>query len=149
MLMFNAFKASARRVEDVCAAIGFDDGQPVHGGFVYDDSCFIEDNTSTDPDFAAKGKFYLLIERSDWISDDRDYLAKILWAYHYLFETTEAVALAGDDLDDFIQGYCTAENIKVDGDVFGQAFSGGTFFTPREASTILFRAADLHGLLAA
>ena len=40
---------------------------------------YIEDNPD-DP----RGKYYLLIERSDWISNDLDELEAILWAMAYI-----------------------------------------------------------------
>lgn len=134
-LPFLQFLATKTRTEDICAASGFDDGQPVHGGFVFDGGCYIEDNSSVDPAFAARGKFYLLIERSDWISDDLDWLAKILWAYHYVFETQDVVTLTGDDIRYFAEGYCAA--CRYDVEATRDFFVGFESVTPREAANTL------------
>ncbi len=143
-LPFQQFLASKVRTEDICAACGFDDGQPVHGGFIFDGGCYIEDNISVDPEFAARGRYYLLIERSDWVGDDLDYLAKILWAYHYVFETQDVVTLADSELDYFIQGFCAARGYTVDGDLFGVVFSGPGPFSPREAADMIDAAVALE-----
>lgn len=146
-LGFAQFVASKKRTEDVCAAVGFDDGTPPHGGFTYaDNAAYIEDNASVDPAFAARGKFYLLIERSDWISDDLTHLEKILWAYHYLLEGPDPFTLTGDDLDYFVQGYCAAIGARVDGDVFGVVFSGAESFDPRDAAALIDVAVRTYNL---
>lgn len=122
-MTFPEFQKSRREVADVSAIVGFDDGRGAVPGFLYaDDSCYIE-RLEGDP----RGKFYLLVERSDWISDDLARLENILWAEHYLSEGTEGTAMlssADGTLDDFVLGFCAARGLTCDGDIFGVAYSG-------------------------
>lgn len=144
-MTFAEFLASKRRTETMCADLGYDDGLPERGGFIYAGNCFIEDNTAGPPDFAARGKYYLLIERFDWVSDDLEEMEKILWACWHLHES-DTGPLTGDDLDVFVQGFCAAYNIRVDGDVFGVAFSGKDAFARAEAEQIITSSAKAFGL---
>lgn len=140
-LMFEAFKASMRRVENLQDVGAIDPADGPNGGYVYEDGCYIEDNNATDPAILAMGKHYLLIGREDWIDDDLDRLAKILWAYHYIPESIVPAELRGGDLDTFIQGYCDARGLVVDGDLFGVEFSGADAVSAEEAITAIERLA--------
>lgn len=145
-LNFEDFVATKTRSEAICAAIGFDDGQPERGGFIYDaGGAYIEDNTAGTPEFMAKGKYYLLIERQDWVTDDLARLELLLWSNHYVF-CEQGVQLAGADLDKFIQGICDAYGFKVDGDVFGVAFSGFDALSPTDALAIIQSTAHAYSL---
>ncbi len=148
-MTFAEFVASRRRTETICADIGFDDGEIERGGFIYGGDigqCYIEDATTGFPS-ARRGKYYLLIERMDWISDDLAEMEKILWAEHFVYECEPPeFMLSGDDLDAFVQGHCAANNIEVDGDVFGIAFSGQDAYSPREAAGLIDSFASMFEL---
>lgn len=139
-LTFPAFQATKREVDDVGTVFGFaysgeDRSLP---GFVYADSCYIE-KLADNP----RGAFHLLIERSDWISDDLADLERILWAQHYLPETCspdDTLDVADGTLDDFVVGMCAAHGKEVDGDLFGVLFSGKEKFGVAEARDIIMDA---------
>lgn len=137
-LTFPEFQATKREVDDVGNALDFDYGDGIiHPGFIYADSYYIEKLTDN-----PRGAFYLLIDRSDWISDDLASLERILWAQHYLPETCspDDTLDADGTLDDFVVGMCTAHGKDVDGDLFGVLFSGKEKFGVREARDIIMHA---------
>lgn len=124
--LFDAFVASRRLCMDIGKALNADMGREDRTvGFMYDHGCYIE--------IQDDGRFYLIIERSDWIDSDLDKLERILWAMHYLEESAGLQPLAestimlsahNGDLDTYIVGVCAFYNVPVDGDAFGLIFSG-------------------------
>src|SRR3954470_17079879 len=116
MLSFEQFQTSRKHVDDIREAVGFDDDQGNRSGYVYDLGCYIEDH--------ADG-FYLIIERSDYISADLAELERILYRDWYVHEAAASRTLNTDDssLDKFIQDYCPKHGIEIDGDVFGMMFA--------------------------
>lgn len=126
-MTYDEFLASKRRTETVCHDIGFDDGEPERGGFIYADCCYIEDAPH---ELIERGKYFLLIERFDWISDDLEEMQKILWACHYVRD-----AGIERDLVAFMEGICASRNTKADSDLF-KALAGQASFTPSEAEAI-------------
>lgn len=139
-----AFRASKRRTETICADLLIDDGEAERGGFIYDAAkvqCYIEDSFAPD-----RGKYYLLIERSNWISDDLEKLERILWAMHYAYEAGANLNIGDGTLDDFVNGYCDARGYRVDGDVFAQVFSGADDYTPHDAADRIEMGAETWGL---
>lgn len=110
-------------------------------GFVYADSCYIENCNITDarnPLDIKRGKYQLVIERSDWLSDDLTSLESILWAEHYLFDTADVILRTDDGtLDDFVRAICASFAKPVDGDLFGVRFSGKREWSPGEAREII------------
>jgi hypothetical protein len=78
ILTFEQFQASKKHVDDIREAVGFDDDQGLRGGYVYDLGCYIED--------APNGGYYLIIERSDYVSSDLAELEAILYRDWYVAE---------------------------------------------------------------
>lgn len=112
MMTFRDFQATRTR-GDVSETYG-DDTSPVTG-FNYaggSQIAFTDDSL---------GKYHLLIERFEWVSDDLEKLERILWANHSL---ESDFVLNESDLDIFIQGYCEARNKPIDGDFFSHVFTG-------------------------
>ncbi|ATU94412.1 hypothetical protein [Phyllobacterium zundukense] len=115
---------------DLPARLGVDPDSVAKTGYVYAGDTYIEDN----PD-DARGKYYLLIERTDWISNDLEELEVILWAMaamtyiHFdpaFYEQAEdgGPLISGEMLDTYIVAICTAFKMPVDGDLFAALFSG-------------------------
>ncbi|CDX26786.1 hypothetical protein MPL3356_60553 [Mesorhizobium plurifarium] len=129
-MTYDEFVASKRRTETVCHDIGFDDGEPERGGFIYADCCYIED---APPELAARGKYFLLIERFDWVSDDLEEMQKILWACHYVRDAG-IERLSGRDLVAFMEGICASRNTGFDPELFKAL--GQASFSPSEAEAI-------------
>jgi len=114
------FRASAKWLDDLGE---FTQDEAGNKGWVYADTCYIVQTGTGEIDNPAH--FALIIERSGWDNDMVEPLEHILWATFYLGECGGDVMLSKDDgtLDCFVQGYCAAENIEVDGDLWGVVFS--------------------------
>jgi hypothetical protein len=119
-LTFPEFQATARPVDDL--RLDIDTASQVDGdtpvpGIVYADGVGY---------LMGTGPFELVISNDGW-HGDRETLEKILWAVHYLTEGVEGEALLRADdgtLDNYVQGVCAARRVEVDGDLWGQVFSG-------------------------
>lgn len=83
MLNLEDFRASKRPVIDLGAEFG-DDSLAGVSGLVYAAGCYIENR--------ADGQYFLLIDRSDWLSTDLSQLEEYLYNQHYVYEA------AGDDV---------------------------------------------------
>lgn len=145
-LNFPAFVATRTRTETICDRFGIDDGLPERGGFVYADGCYIEDNSAApDAGFRSKGKYYLMVDRDEYVSDDLGKLEHILFACHYVWEEPDYLLNSEDgSLDDFIVGWFHANNRDFDGGTLGIVFSGAETFTPREAVAIIMSAIEIY-----
>jgi hypothetical protein len=72
-LTFEQFQATRHYSEDIGAAISDArwEGEPPAKGYLYLDGLYIEEVQPHWPEAAkARGKWYLLIDRDDWITDD-------------------------------------------------------------------------------
>lgn len=144
---FQTWQATRTRTEDVQEAVGFIDDQGVRGGFVYEGG-HIEDNTGD----KTIGKYFLLIERSDWVSNDLTELEEILWS-NWAMDNADIAPefISGDDLDVFVRGICRSYGINLDdGGPFGMAFSDATReesgWSPEEARDIILTTARTYDL---
>lgn len=127
-LHFRLFQASRMRSENLDAdfSLGID-----RGGYAYTTEnvkAYIEDHA--DP---IKYKHLLTIGAGQWESDNLEYLEKILWACHVLWEDPKE--LEGENLDVFIEGWCSAHNIVIDGDIFAREFGRHQAWMPVEVRT--------------
>jgi hypothetical protein len=146
-MTFEAFQATRQPCADLGARFSYDNGEgEIDSGFVYDDCCYIENNTRK-PEL---GKYFLCMERSDWISDDLGKLEAMLFTGHWIHEGTGEgdviLTEADDSVNDFIRTYCRAWDIRCDGDAFGLYFSGADKWTASEAIKLIKAAADQYGL---
>lgn len=91
-----------------------------------------------------KYKYLLTIRGEQWESDNLEYLEKILWAC--LILSKDPKELEGENLDAFIQGWCSAHHIRIDGDIFAQAFTRIEPWSPEEARSMLSKLSEVHGL---
>jgi hypothetical protein len=94
-MTFEQFQASRRYSEDIGTAISDArwEGDPPAKGYLYLDGLYIEEVQPHWPEAAkARGKWYLLIDRDDWITDDLGTLERKL----YDWAASEGY-LAGDE----------------------------------------------------
>lgn len=139
---FAAFQATRTECADIGAKFSFDEDRTV-SGFVYADCCYIENNTRQ-PEL---GKYYLLIGRGDWISDDLTKLEALLFVEHFQTEVDGQTLKEEDDsVNDYVRTYCLAHGIECDGDAFGLMFSGAESWTVAEATRLIESAADIYNL---
>lgn len=113
---FEDFQKSGRVVSDLGKVLA-DEIYDGIAGFVYDGDCYISIALESE-----NGKYHLLIERSEWQSDNLVELEETLWASHYVIE--HDVTITRDSIDAFLRGYCRSINAECDGDLFGVIFSG-------------------------
>jgi hypothetical protein len=81
-MTFEQFQASRRYSEDIGTAISDArwEGEPSAKGYLYLDGLYIEEVQPHWPEAAkARGKWYLLIDRDDWITDDLEALERKLY----------------------------------------------------------------------
>lgn len=135
-LTFPAFQATRTPCADLSKLAMTD--EPM-SGFTYEGGCYIQNIVAG----SASGlpTHYLIIERSEWMSDDLDQLERILWANWYLHEAGTDVVLRKDDstIDDFVIGWCAMQGrgMTPDGDLFGVLFSGKDEWPIAEVETVL------------
>lgn len=81
-LSYGQFRATETRVEDL-GARGIGDDLEGISGLVYADCYWIEDTSSwpTPPPAAGSGRYYLLLERSEYRSDDLDEIRRLLYGW--------------------------------------------------------------------
>ena len=83
MTTFEQFIASRRHVADLEKELGiniYDDPSIPCPGYVYLDSFYIEESCDNWTDLAKEGgRYFLIIGRVDWLSDDLDLLERTLW----------------------------------------------------------------------
>lgn len=83
-MTFEQFQATRREVDDLGAALNdahWED-QPPAKGYVYCDSLWIEHVGETwAPDMRNQGKYYLLLERCEWIDFDLEPLERRLYEF--------------------------------------------------------------------
>lgn len=122
-MTFKEFQATAAICADLGERLSFDTGQeqPV-AGLIYADYLYIEDTRSW-PVQTEGGRWHLLIERSEWRSDNRADLERRLYAYHLLDGGTDDGRLIEDALDAACKSIQDAIG-QSDGGVAGQFFSG-------------------------
>lgn len=80
-MTFEQFQATRKACENLGAAINAEFGDTPVGGFTYLDALYIEDTASWTDTVAKPGRYYLLINRSDWFSDDLEPLERRLYDY--------------------------------------------------------------------
>ena len=148
MLTLTEFRATRTSESDLPARLGIDPDSVAKTGYVYAGDTYIEDNPD-DP----RGKYYLLIERSDWISNDLEELEAILWAMAYIhFDPASyeqaadgGTLISGEMLDNYIVAICTAFKMPVDCDLFAALFSGENQAVPiNRAFRIIVDAIELQ-----
>jgi len=84
MLTFESFQASRVKVENLAEFVTDArwEGEPPARGYVYLDALYIERVTDHWPEETRKqGKYYLLLNRSEWISDDLLQLERRLYQW--------------------------------------------------------------------
>ena len=81
-MTFDEFQATRERCEDLQSALNIDMDGASNRGFIYAwaRGCgfYIEDST---PDFLERGRYYMMIEREEYVSDRLELLERIL--YHW------------------------------------------------------------------
>ena len=84
-MTFEQFQATRTDCDDLGAVLsdGFwDDAEKPAKGFIYLGCLFIEKVQDHWPDASkAEGKYHLIIERSEWITDDLESLERRLYAF--------------------------------------------------------------------
>jgi hypothetical protein len=81
-LTFEQFQAARHYSEDIGAAIADArwDGEPPARGYLYLGELYIEEVQPHWPDAAkARGKWHLLLDRDEWITDDLETLERKLY----------------------------------------------------------------------
>lgn len=131
---FQTWQATRKRCENLPEHLCMDEDTVSATGYVYDGG-YIEDRGDV---VDGEGRFFLLIERSDWIVDTLEHAEEILWSQWAIYEGSHnGGPISGDDLDVFVRGTCRAHGIECDGDLWGLLFSSLQEYTPHEANQIM------------
>jgi hypothetical protein len=84
-MTFEEFQATRRPSENLSKdlpGVYFYNDDPISAGFIYLNSLYIEDVHKFWPETAKReGKYYLLLERSEWISNDLADLERKLYDF--------------------------------------------------------------------
>lgn len=81
MLTLQQFRATRQFETDLASRFGIDADAVAKAGYVYADECYIELIPNN-----PHGRYYLLIERSDWISNNLAKLEERLYSGWYVHE---------------------------------------------------------------
>lgn len=121
------FRASKRWNEDLGEALGFDTGRGKVAGWIYADTLYIEDTASWPVDVAdaapPAGKFYLLLDRSEWFSDTIEPLESRLFGWYLSEHLEDTGPIINDALDAACASIQKALGITT-GDKAAAHFSG-------------------------